>query len=298
MSLPAALQALIAEHDLPASYVQGVETVLAPLAERIARLHRRAGRRVVTGVCGAQGTGKSTLCAFLAQLLEHQGLRVAVLSLDDLYLTREARAQLAAKVHPLFATRGPPGTHEVELGEQVLDALARPGLVRLPRFDKAADTRAPPDHWPQVRAPVDVVLFEGWCLGARPQPPSALKTPVNALEREEDSDGVWRRAVNEALAGPYAHLFARLDALVLIAAPAFEQVFAWRALQEHRLKAVRGDGAHTLSDDALHRFIRHYERLTRHILAEMPDRADAVIGVGEDHAMAPACYRTGGTLDI
>ena len=297
MSLAAALQALIAEHDLPAAYAQGVETVLTPLAERIARLHRRVGRSVVTGVCGAQGTGKSTLCAFLAELLEHQRLRVAVLSLDDLYLTREARAQLAARVHPLFATRGVPGTHEVELGEHVLDALARPGLVRLPRFDKAADTRAPPDRWAQVQAPVDVVLFEGWCLGARPQPASALNTPVNALEREEDSDGVWRRAVNEALTGPYAHLFARLDALVLIAAPAFEQVFAWRALQERRLATAQGD-APSMSDDALVRFIRHYERLTRHILAEMPARADAVIAVDEDHAMAPACYRAGGMLDI
>lgn len=236
-------------------------------------------RRVplVVGLCGAQGSGKSTLVAHLAARLEAEGIRVAVLSLDDLYLTRAERRVLAETVHPLFATRGVPGTHDVALGLDLLAALERGEAAPLPRFDKAEDDRAPQDSWPLAPVATQVLLFEGWCLGARPQ--GDVGQPVNALEAGEDPDGVWRRHANAALAGDYHRLFARIDLLVLLAAPGWEVVARWREQQEAELRASGGPAVMSLAE--VLRFIQHYERLTRWILEEMPARADLTVRLGE-----------------
>lgn len=269
---------------LPEGFERQVEMLHRPLADRIAEAARAAGRCLVVGVCGTQASGKSTLCAVVAHLLAEAGLKAAVLSIDDLYLTHEERAALAGGVHPLLATRGVPGTHDVELGLSLLDALACPGEVRLPRFDKARDTRRPPEEWERFEGPADVVLFEGWCVGARPQGEADLAAPVNALERDEDPDGTWRRYANAALAGPYQALFGRIDLLVMLQAPGFEAVLAWRREQEAklraRLSAGGGDLSRTMDEAALARFVAHYERLTRHILDEMPARADVLARLG------------------
>jgi len=282
---PAWLVAFLADESLPETYARTVDLAVLPLAERVAALPHP----VTVGVCGAQASGKSTLCAAIARALEARGLRVAVLSIDDLYLQREARQALARHVHPLLATRGPPGTHDVALGHAVLDSLRRPGRTALPRFDKARDTRKPRAAWDEVEGPVDVVLFEGWCVGARPQVVDALIDPVNELERLEDPEGLWRTYVNDALAGPYQALFARQDQLVLLRPPGFEVVLKWRIEQEHklkaRLKASDESLARTQSDAAIARFVAHYERLTRHILKEMPTRADVVIGLDATRAI-------------
>lgn len=242
-----------------------------------------ARRPFVVGLCGAQGSGKSTVSAGLKARLEATGLRVAILSIDDLYLPREDRAALAATVHPLLRTRGVPGTHDVALGAAVIAACAGEGRLLLPRFSKEDDTRRPEDEWEPVAAPVDIILFEGWCVGALPQDDAALAEPVNALERDEDRDGLWRRWVNDRLAGDYRHLFGRIDYLLLLAAPGFEIVSAWRREQEHKLCAAlvaEGRGlAATLDDAGVERFIQHYQRITRHILAEMPGRADLTIAL-------------------
>lgn len=243
------------------------------------RLDEVPRRPFILGICGAQGSGKSTLADGLAERLAASGLRVAVLSLDDLYLTKEERQDLARDVHPLLATRGVPGTHDVGLGLAVLDGLGTPGRTLLPRFDKAVDSRAAEGAW--VEGPVDVVLFEGWCVGAVPQDAADLDPPVNELERDRDAGGEWRRHVNAALAGDYQRLFGRLDALVLLAAPDFAVVRGWRIQQEEGLRAkLRAAGKPTdgtMTDDQVSRFIQFYERLTRHILAEMPGRADLTL---------------------
>jgi D-glycerate 3-kinase len=232
----------------------------------------------VLGICGAQGSGKSTLVAALAERLACEGLRVAGLSLDDLYLTRAERRALAQAVHPLFATRGVPGTHDVALGLATIEALERGEAAALPRFDKALDDRAPLARWPQAPAQTQVLLFEGWCLGARPQ--RDVADPVNALEADEDPQAIWRGYANVALAGPYAALFARVDRLVLLAAPGFEVVARWREEQEAQLRAQGGPAV--MAPDQVTRFIAHYERLTRWILTEMPQRADLTVRLGPE----------------
>lgn len=281
---PTWLSAFLREENLPAEFAAEVEALHAPLAARIAAV--AMGPAFVVGICGPQGSGKSTTVAVVAALLEARGLKVATLSLDDLYLPRADREALARDVHPLLRTRGVPGTHDVALGLAVLDGLAGQGETALPRFDKASDDRAPVDAWPVLAGPVDVVLFEGWCVGARPEPPQALAAPINALERERDPDGAWRSYVNAALAGPYRALFARLDLLVLLSAPDFETVLAWRREQEAKLRgrlAEAGQAAdRAMSDDEVAVFVQHYERLSRHIAREMPARADLVVALDAD----------------
>lgn len=242
---------------------------------------------LILGLCGAQGSGKSTLAGALETRFAAQGARVAVLSLDDLYLGRAARAAVAASVHPLFVTRGVPGTHDVAQGVALLDAIRSREPVILPRFDKARDEPAPQGQ--STPANLDLLIFEGWCIGARPQDEAALAPPVNALERDEDPDGLWRGHANAALAGAYAALFARIDHLILLAAPGFEVVRGWRGQQEALLRArvARGEaqGAHVMDEAALDRFVQHYERITRHILAEMPRRADLVLPLAPDRSL-------------
>jgi D-glycerate 3-kinase len=268
-----------ANGQLPGVFVDIALAICEPLAAEVQARADRPGYLV--GICGAQGSGKSTLTAVLAEMLRRRGLIVAVISLDDLYLSRGTRADLGRSVHPLFVTRGVPGTHDVELGRSVLGALGNSGDVALPRFDKAIDDRAAQSTWPVFAGSADVVLFEGWCVGARPQSPEALANPLNQLERDEDPNGTWRSYANDALAGPYRALFDPLDMLILLEAPSFDVVLDWRLEQERKLRnrivAGGGDVKRTMSDEAVVRFIAHYERMTRWILQEMPGRADLVV---------------------
>jgi D-glycerate 3-kinase len=243
-------------------------------------------RPFVLGICGAQGSGKSTLAAALAERFAGDGMIVSVLSLDDLYLTRREREALARDVHPLLLTRGVPGTHDVAFGLRLLDAIGGDRAVALPRFDKGRDDRMPRQRWGEAAAGTQLLILEGWCVGARPQLDAALADPINALEREEDADGRWRRFVNDALAGDYQSLFARIDLLMLLAAPGFEVVRSWREQQERELVEQSAGAASRAMDQAeIGRFIQHYERLTRHILAEMPERANLVAEIGEDRSL-------------
>lgn len=274
-----AIDKLIAAEGLPADYRSVVERHWRPLADRIGDLWVDK-QPVLIGINGAQGSGKTTLCRFLRVLLVEHNLRSVTVSLDDLYLTRAERRALAADVHPLFATRGVPGTHDIALGEAILDDLLAGRTAALPRFDKAADDRA--EMRLLVEPPIDVVLLEGWCVGAVPQPAEALREPVNRLEADEDRDGVWRREVNRRLATDYAALFARIDLLVALEVESFEAVYRNRKLQEDKLAAANPSGVAIMDDTALDRFLMHYERLTRWMLEEVPARADVLVKIGSD----------------
>jgi D-glycerate 3-kinase len=259
-------------------------------------------RPFILGLAGAQGSGKSTLAARLAQSLSNRGRNCAdgdrirapgdrappggdrsagrgdgiavAVSIDDFYLPKRRRLVLAARVHPLLATRGPPGTHDLPLLLDVLLRVRSGRPVALPVFDKLADDRAPPQHWRRVPR-IDMLILEGWCIGARPQPAQALATPVNDLEAQEDPDARWRTHANQALAGPYSRAWAMLDALALLAAPDWNTVPRWRAEQEAGL--TRATGRPGMDSAALSRFCSHYERLTGWQLADTPRHADLTL---------------------
>jgi D-glycerate 3-kinase len=155
------------------------------------------GRPLFVGISGAQGSGKSTVTTQLAATLGpataapyhdySSSLVVATLSIDDVYLTHAAQQELAAKnpQNPLVQHRGVPGTHDLPLARQVLEALGKgEETTMLPRYDKSAfggeGDRAEPSP---IHGPVDVVLFEGWCVGFR------------ALDEEELRDACARGVV-------------------------------------------------------------------------------------------------------
>jgi D-glycerate 3-kinase len=281
------LELMLVEEFLPASYRKLVETWLLPLADWLYRRRQEPGGPLIVGVHGAQGSGKTTLCRVLEVLLAQRDWRALTLSLDDFYFSRARRRQLAEEVHPLLITRGVPGTHDIGLLMQTLDKLMAAETASLPRFNKATDDCEPASAWPRVGGELDVVFLEGWCVGCRAVAASALELPMNTLEAEEDSDGSWRTHVNVCLAGEYAKLFQRLDALLMLKAPSMEQVVEWRCLQESKL-AARGEGGGIMSISEIQRFVQHYERITRHALAEMPARADYLLELDADHSIFAA----------
>ncbi len=244
----------------------------------------------VLGISGLQGSGKSTLAARLVD--RGQDLGAVTLSLDDFYLTQAERQNLAQRIHPLLATRGVPGTHDLNLLGATLEALANASAdrpARIPRFDKSCDERVAFENWPSVTRPPRLIVLEAWCLGLPPQADAALQEPVNMLEREEDADGRWRQYINAQLTGPYTQLWQQIDDRVLLQAPAFEVVMAWRGEQERDIS--QRHASRPMDADALRRFIAHYERLSRHSLAVLPARADIVIALDRSRAVREICWR-------
>lgn len=305
--LTSIVQALIEQESLPDSYAETVRQTVLPLAQHIQNLRQERRAPILVGINGAQGTGKSTLTLFLRELLARlYRLPTANLSIDDLYLTRAEREHLSQELHPLFLTRGVPGTHDLALGTQVIDRLmgATPGdQTAMPIFDKATDDRAPEADWPVFKGKAEVVLLEGWCVGAQPAKSlEELERPINELEATEDEDCVWRRYVNQRLKNDYSRFFDRLDCLIMLKAPSMECVLEWRTLQEHKLRAkiesapegCAKEAAKTtrlMTDQEVKRFIMHYERITRACLDEMPARADALVHVNSDHTFSEPLIR-------
>lgn len=272
-------QQFLTRNKLPESYLDSAEKWFSPLLEH----YKTVGDRpLVIGINGSQGSGKSTLADYLCTLLsERYALRCVSLSLDDFYLTKLERQQLAATVHPLLATRGVPSTHDIPLAMETIAKLANGSADTLiPRFDKSRDDRMPEAQCERISGAVDIIVFEGWCVGAQPQTDEQLAESLNSLEAEQDADKIWRTTVNQALSGEYQELFDVLDELIMLQAPSFETVFNWRLEQEEKMRARLGDlasGEHLsgiMSASQISQFIAHYQRITEHSLGEMPQRAN------------------------
>lgn len=222
-------------------------------------------RPPLIAVVGAQGCGKTTLARAAAERFG-----AAQISLDDVYRTRAEREAMARDVHPLFFTRGPPGTHDLALLQGVIDALSTTGPddeTPLPAFDKRGDDRSPADRWRRFRGRPSAILIDAWCLGALPRDEAALAEPVNALEREQDADGGWRRAVEGFVAGPYADFAARFDAVLFLQAPSFDVVLDWRSQQEADLLGVAPADLPPHERARIAGFIQYFERITHRMLA-------------------------------
>ncbi len=280
------IQEAITFQRLDNDFLTVVEKWYSPVAQEVAVLKKMQLTPVVLGVQGCQGSGKSTLASFLRILLEHRyHLKAVVLSIDDFYHTRAARQEMAQIVHPLLATRGVPGTHDIALAESVINSLCEQegnAQTEIPRFDKSTDDRKPKDEWDVEVGAVDIIIFEGWCVGAGAQTEEALLRPINALEAEQDQTLVWRRYVNAQLTVEYAALFRRIDYLLVINAPSFSCVYEWRSLQEAKLKIRNPNAKGVMSEKGLEKFISHYQRLTCHCLETLSEQASWVVTLNKD----------------
>ena len=254
------------------------------VAERIAG-KTRPGKTAFIGINGAQGSGKSTLTRLVAEALQRfHGASAVGMSLDDFYLTKAQRQELARTVQPLCGTRGVPGTHDVALMAGTIAHLreAAPGAVTpLPQFDKLADDRAPLGDWPTFPGRPDVILLEGWCVGVRHDDMPPYAGPINALESAEDPDGAWYRWSLASLVQGYEQVWSCFDLLVSIEVPDLETVIDSRLRQEDTLAA--NSDRPRMDRAAVIRFVQHYERYTRALWAAMPQRADMLFRRDRDY---------------
>ena len=276
-----ALQHFLGRHQLPESYLSMAESAFSPLIDEFNTQYQVNQKTYIIGINGCQGSGKSTLADYLCTVVaEKYHLATVALSLDDFYLTKAERIELARKIHPLLAQRGVPGTHDVNLAIDTISSLASGNKALITRFDKSMDDRVPEANSETITGHIGLIVIEGWCFGAKPQAPNSLIEPVNHLERLEDPDGVYRDYVNTALATQYPQLFELVDSTAMLRAPSFKTVFEWRLEQEQKLieklRSTKTDPASvsTMSDQEIRRFIQNFQRITEHCLEEMPARVD------------------------
>jgi D-glycerate 3-kinase len=228
----------------------------AVLAFCRAQLAQQSRRPVMIGIQGPQGAGKTTLARALLDALPAHGLSATTVSIDDFYLTRAGQLELAA-AHPgnrYLEHRGYPGTHDIDLGEQILaechgGGTSRPWTVTLPVYDKSAHAgrgdRAPLERWRAVQMPTDLVFIEGWMLGFCPVAPAALSDPDLA-------------APNRALAA-YERWYCHIDAWVILRALDPNCVLTWRVEAEERMKASGRPGLSRADiEDYVRRFLPAY----------------------------------------
>lgn len=230
------------------------------------------------GLGGGQGSGKSTLCALLDEACAFLGDKAAILGIDDFYLPKAKRLRLAEEVHELLATRGPPGTHDIDSLIRTVQALQSGNSLSVPIFDKGQDERSGSRL---IESDVTRVVVEGWCVGARVEPLSRLEKPINSLETRHDSNGIWRRWVNHQLEGPFSELRSKLEELVFIQVPDIASVRKWRLQQESERPAHQ-----RMDESEIRRFVEHYERITYWMLEDLCTRADVVVELDDSHEIA------------
>ena len=272
------LNTFVETHRLTEAFATSAPKWFNPVAEWLISHQQSENKPLFVGINGCQGSGKSTMSDYLATYLSNErNLQVAVLSLDDFYLSQAKRAKLADEVHPLLSTRGVPGTHDTQLIKHIIDCLKQDQPVQLPRFNKATDNPFAESQWPKIDKPVDIVLFEGWCWGVTAQNTDELAAPINALELNQDNGGQWRRFINQQLRSEYVDLYASMDCWLMLKAPDFSCVSNWRKEQEAKLRLSNPDASGVMSEAEIDVFIQHFQRLTQHALAVLPKKCDLVV---------------------
>ena len=275
----------INDNQLSDSFFAQANDYYIPLADKlfnISSLHERANHSpFYLGINGAQGSGKSTLTLFLSRYLQQEySLKVANISLDDFYLSQRQRQQLAVDVHPLFETRGVPGTHDLGLLQDTLNrARQNKSSIALPRFDKATDNPLDSKLWPKINLPVDIVILEGWCWGVSPQTQEQLVNPLNQLEQQRDSELTWRKYVNRQLKEYYQPLYEMMDHWLMLKAPSFDCVANWRWQQEQHLalSVPNSKQSQLMTKKQVFDFVQFFQRLTEQGLKTLPEKCDDVL---------------------
>jgi len=244
-------------------------------------------RTSIIGLSGGQGTGKSTMSNILKIVLKEKfNLNTVIFSIDDFYKTLKDRKKISKNISKLFLTRGVPGTHDVKMLFNCLKRLKKKSFskILIPKFDKSIDDRCKKNKWIKVLKKPDVVIFEGWCVGARAQKNISLIKPINPLERLEDKNLIWRKKVNHELKNKYKKIFNLIDMLIFLKVPSFKYVYRWRLLQEKKLKKT-SKGKKIMSNKQVKKFIMFYERITRHMLKTLDPMSKVIINIDTKHCL-------------
>ena len=257
-----------------------------PISKIIYEFFNKKKSTIIIGISGGQGSGKSTITNILKLILKKKySLTVSNFSIDDFYKTRKIRKKMSKNIHPLFMTRGVPGTHDIKLVINCLKSLKKRSFkkISIPRFDKASDDRFIKKKWTTIKKKPDIVIFEGWCVSARPQSDKKLKKPINSLEKTFDKDLFWRRTVNLELKNNYKKAFKLIDKKIFLKVPNFSYVFKWRKLQERKLK-FKSSGKNIMSNTQVKKFIMFYERITKQMIKDLKHN-DIVISLDKNHRL-------------
>jgi D-glycerate 3-kinase len=258
-----------------------------PISDLIFKNYIKDKKTKIIGLTGGQGSGKSTISNILKIILkEIYKLETVIFSIDDFYKTIKQRRSISKKVSHLFLTRGVPGTHDTKLMMDCFKKLKNKKFKKLliPKFDKSIDDRLPKKKWQKIKKKPNIIIFEGWCVGATPQKNEELSIPINILETEKDKNNIWRKKVNYELKTSYKKIFNLVDEFIYLKVPSFKHVLKWRLLQEKKLK-MKSKGKKIMTDEQIKNFIMYYERITKHMLKNFSSKARVVIKIDDKHRL-------------
>ena len=265
--------------------IRKLNTFYLPLSKWIYTVYKKDKKIKIIGLSGGQGAGKSTITGILKFILKKKyGLDICIFSIDDFYKIKKERIKMSKRIHPLFITRGVPGTHDLSLLNNIIKKLKKKKFrtVLIPKFDKSIDDRAKKNKWQKIKKKPHLIIFEGWCVGARHQKNDDLKKSMNQIERKNDADFSWRKNVNYQLKYKYKKIFKKIDKLIYLKAPSFKDIFKWRLLQEQKMK-LTSKSKKIMSKSQVKEFIMFYERITRHMMKDYSKISDLTIFLDKNH---------------
>ncbi len=234
-------------------------------------------------ISGSQGVGKTTYL----KLIEIVGLKffkkkVLNLSIDDFYLDKNERINLAAKIHPLLKTRGVPGTHDIKKLKSIIQQFQNSQYpISTPLFNKLTDRKK---KILKKHNKCDLLILEGWCAGCPRIPLNYLYKDINSIEKKYDKHKKWRKYYNNKLKTTYADVFNLFDYKIFFKSSSFSNVLSWRIKQEkNQIKISKNKKNQGMSESEIKVFIKHYEKITKYMLKSMPLKANLIIGIDQSH---------------
>ena len=274
--------------------MNNLKNFYVPMSFWINNKYKKKRDTLILGLSGSQGSGKTTTGGILKVILKKFFKKnVFVISIDDFYKTLKDRSVLSKNKNLLFKTRGVPGTHDINLIKNFFDLVKKQKFkkIKLPKFNKSQDDRLEKNKWYTIKQRPEIVIFEGWCVGAKPQSNLSLKKPVNDLEKYEDKNLTWRKYVNEKLKSDYKKVFKMIDHYIFIKTPNFKMVFKWRLAQENKLKNKYYYKKKIMSYIKIKRFIMFYQRITLQMLKDLTKSASIIMILNKNQNIKKVLFR-------
>tara|TARA_Y100000590_G_scaffold33015_1_gene36222 strand:- start:2049 stop:2972 length:924 start_codon:yes stop_codon:yes gene_type:complete len=274
--------------------IKSLKRIYIPISFWIENKYKKKGNTLFLGFSGGQGSGKTTVAGILKIILKKFFKRkIQVISIDDFYKSLKDRNNMSHKIHPLFKTRGVPGTHDTNLINFFFNNILKRKIkkMKIPKFNKAIDDRVKKKYWFNIKDKPEIIIFEGWCVGAKPQSNSQIKKPINILEKYEDINLKWRKYVNQKIKNEYRKFFSMIDHFIFLKVPNFKMVFKWRLLQEKKLKEKSHLKKKIMSYNEIKRFIMFYERITLQMIKDLSKSASIVMILRKNHTIKKVIFR-------
>ena len=251
---------------------------------------------LIIGLAGGQGSGKTTISSILTLILKRYfKLNVCKVSIDDFYKTRKDRILLSKTKHDLLMTRGVPGTHDINLLLSFFKKIKNKNFktLQIPTFNKAIDDRCSKTLWQKIKTKPDVIIFEGWCVGAKAQTNTQLIKPINLLEKVYDQDAKWRSYVNNQMKTKYKTLFKHLDGLLYLKVKNFNLLREWRLKQERKLwiQTKNKKNLKIMSSGDVVNFMQTYQRITQQMFKDAIKSSSIIMDLNSKHQIQKIKFR-------